>query len=300
MKHMHCSHTTRYLFLIFGVCFLFRAMEYMLLRTDQGAFGEAFVHKLMGILVLSISVQCFSFTWRQIGFVRKGAGKKILWGLLLGGSVYVPAYFIEFFVQHFRGGNPAFQFYAARHTINASHTVETTLLFFVVCIAGNLINVVMEEGVFRGLFIKLMESRGTFMQAALFSSVLFGLWHIAAPMRSFWDGEMGAAATILYAWGYALLSCLVGFKFCLLAKITGSLWMPMADHFFNNTILNLLHVVAATGIDELQVLRVVAAQTTSFLLVLWLYRKRGAYAGSAFRPKATLNNNTVYRKDKAL
>ena len=59
---------------------------------------------------------------------------------------------------------------------NTGH--QTALIFFVICLAGNVINVVMEEGVFRGLFQKLLGFRYSFMGAAVISSVLFGLWHV--------------------------------------------------------------------------------------------------------------------------
>ena len=39
----------------------------------------------------------------------------------------------------------------------------------------------------------------------------------------------------------------------------------MTDHFFNNTIINLMHVVTLSGTDELQVIRISIAQTISFL-----------------------------------
>ncbi len=66
-----------------------------------------------------------------------------------------------------------------------------------------------------------------------------------------------------------LTTGITGAKFCLLAKITGSLWMPMTDHFLNNTIINILHIVTTSGVDELQVIRISIAQTVSFLIVLF-------------------------------
>jgi membrane protease YdiL (CAAX protease family) len=66
-------------------------------------------------------------------------------------------------------------------------------------------------------------------------------------------------------------SGLVGFKFALLTKITGSLYMAMGDHFVNNTIVNLLHVVSTTGADEMMVLRVAIAQSLSCVMVLVYY-----------------------------
>ena len=66
-------------------------------------------------------------------------------------------------------------------------------------------------------------------------------------------------------------STLVGFKFAMLTQMTGSLYMAMGDHFVNNTIVNLLHVVSDTGADEMMVIRVAIAQSVSFILVLAYY-----------------------------
>ena len=58
----------------------------------------------------------------------------------------------------------------------------------------------------------------------------------------------------------------------LLYRITGNLWLGLGDHLFNNTIAtNMLHVVSPTGPDELQIVRIMAAQLISFAFVLAIY-----------------------------
>jgi len=59
--------------------------------------------------------------------------------------------------------------------------------------------------------------------------------------------------------------------------------MPMADNFLNNAIINILHVATTSGADALQVVRISIAQTVSFLIVLFVYRKSGAHYKSTFR-----------------
>lgn len=127
--------------LIYSICYLFRFTEYFLIQTDRTFWGEAFLHKVMGIVILCMIVRFFSL------------------------RLYISSYTME--------GNTGNQ---------------TGLLFFAICIIGNVINVIMEEGVFRGLFQKLLEQKYKFIASAVLISMLFGVWHVIAPIRQFYEG----------------------------------------------------------------------------------------------------------------
>lgn len=254
------------------LCFIFRFIEYLVIRTDQSVIGEAFLHKLAGIAVMAGTLKYSQYKWPEIGFKRPEAVRHTLWGLLLGGGVFTAAYGAEYVIQLIAGNRPAFAFYISSYSLTGNQVMENSILFLIICIAGNLINVVMEEGLFRGLFIKLGERRLKWFPAMMLAALLFGIWHIAAPVRSFLDGRMSLQSMLLASMVQILLTGLMGIKLGIMVKITGTLWAGMADHFLNNFIINVLHVVTAAGADEMQMFRISAAQTISFIVVLLWYR----------------------------
>ncbi|MCR5318391.1 MAG: CPBP family intramembrane metalloprotease [Treponema sp.] len=253
---------------IYLVCFAFRIFEYFVLRTDRTWVGEAVVHKLIGILVLFICAGILHFTTAEIGFSKERALFNLCRGLAFGLCTFAVAYTVECLIINSRGNFDSLKLYVSTYAIDKNLGNNTSLLFFLICIAGNIINVLMEEGVFRGLFNKILSQKYSFILSALIASALFGFWHIVGPVRNFFDGESSMAGTVANAIMLVFTSALVGFKFAMLTKITGSIFMGMGDHFVNNTIVNILHVVSKNGADQMMAVRVALAQSLSFILVL--------------------------------
>lgn len=270
---------------IYAVCFLFRCLEYFLIRTDQTFFGEAFIHKLLGIAICFTAFRILRIKPTDAGFRTKRVYKNILWGALLGISVYIFAYGIELIMLAAMGKSPSLHLYVTGYSVDGNMGNQTGFWFFVLCIVGNVINVVMEEGVFRGLFLKMAEKKYHFLIAVILSSVLFGFWHLVAPLRSYIDGERSLGGMFMMMLMLFFTTGVTGAKFCLLTKITGSVWMSMTDHFINNTVVNILHVGSAGGIDELQTVRIAIAQTISFIVVLIVFIRGKYYKKPTFESK---------------
>ncbi|MBQ2053245.1 MAG: CPBP family intramembrane metalloprotease, partial [Bacilli bacterium] len=237
--------------IIYLICFSFRVLEYFVIRTDQTFFGEAFIHKLIGIAVLVGAAFLFQYKFSELGIKTGKAFLDILKGIAFGLGVFVLSYGVEILILAASKEFQGLEFYVSAYSVNGNQGKRTEFIFFFFCIVGNIINVMMEEGVFRGLFQKMLGDKCKFVVAAIIASALFGVWHIMSPLRGYIDGEVSLGGFIANSCLLIGTSALVGFKFALIGKMTGNLYMAMGDHFVNNTIVNILHVISTEEADHL-------------------------------------------------
>ena len=100
----------------------------------------------------------------------------------------------------------------------------------------NVINVIMEEGTFRGLFYGIIKADHSMKAAILIQALLFGIWHIVTPLHNLIDRDINLGGFVGLSIGYVILAGIMGVKWALMYRLTGSLYAGMADHFFNNCI----------------------------------------------------------------
>ena len=266
---------------IFTLCLSVRFVEYFLIETDKTAIGENVLHKVVGIIILALVLKWVNLSWSDIGFQRNGFAGGILKGLLLGSACFTISYGLELAVFILQGNSAHLEIYISSFSLTGSQIKNTDFVFFLLCVLFNIINVWMEEGVFRGLFIRTLSETKPFMQANFIAAFLFGIWHIVMPIRSYIHGEMSFAAMVFMGIGYMILAGIMGIKWGLLYRITGNIWVGLGDHLFNNTVAaNMLHVISAKGTDELQIVRIMAAQIISFVYVLIIHyykNRKGIY-----------------------
>ena len=266
---------------IFTLCLSVRFVEYFLIETDKTAIGENVLHKVVGIIILALVLKWVNLSWSDIGFQRNGFAGGILKGLLLGSFCFIISYGLELAVFILQGNPAHLEIYISSFSLTGSQIKNTDFVFFLLCVLFNIINVWMEEGVFRGLFIRTLSKTKPFVQVNFIAAILFGIWHIVMPIRSYIHGEMSFAAMVFMGIGYMILAGIMGIKWGLLYRITGNIWAGLGDHLFNNTVAaNMLHVISAKGTDELQIVRIMAAQIISFVYVLIIHyykNRKGIY-----------------------
>lgn len=261
--------------LVFLICSVARIVEYFFIRTDETVLAENFLHKVFGIVVLAVVLAIIKLSWNNIGFTKTKVLQNILKGLALGASCFTVAYLTECIMLYCMNGNVKLSVYTSGFSLSGEAVTQNGIGFILLCIGFNLINVWMEEGIFRGLFPAILEKRLSFNSAMFFSALLFGVWHWVMPMRDFIEGNSSIGNLLVMGIGYIILSGIMSIKWSLLYKLTGSLWMGLGDHLFNNVVVtNLLHVISNGEADSMQIVRILIGQLISFILVLIYYKKK--------------------------
>ena len=259
--------------IIFIICLAVHAAEVFFLRTDETVFAECFVNKVFGIIMLFVLLKMWDRKWSDIGFKKSRLLSDCFKGFLLCAVFYTIGFATEFITLSASGNPGHMEFFVTGFSLTGNVVKQTGLGFVLMCIGFNIINVWMEEGLFRGFYITYLKEHISPRAALSFAALLFGLWHLVTPLRSVIDGEMTLPTFAVMSVGYVVLSGLMGIKWGLLYEQSGTIWIGLADHFFNNCVVtNLLHVVTATGVDEYQIMRVLIGELTSFAAVL-IYTK---------------------------
>ncbi len=267
------NNTIRNSIIIFLVCLTVHVFEVLVIRTDETFFAECFINKIFGIILLYVVLKKLKWNWKDIGFVKNGVIINVLKGFGICFIFYSLAFIIEFLILYLQGTPGHIEFFVTGFSLTGNVVKQTGVWIVLMCIGFNIINVWMEEGLFRGFYITYISKEHSEKIAMYLAAFLFGLWHLVTPFRSLINGEMSIGIFLLMSVGYVVLSMLMGIKWGVLYKLSGTVWIGLADHFFNNCVVtNLLHTVTDNGVDELQILRVLIGELTSFVAVI-IYSK---------------------------
>lgn len=258
---------------LFGFCSIAEYIEFLYIRTDQTIVADNIGTKLFCILAVFIVLRCSQLRLTDIGFRTKRMQQSILSGLALGIITFGISYFVEILILRLQGHHVSLQFFVSNFALTGATTqVTATFAALAICVAVNIINVLAEEGLFRGIILKLGKDCFGFFKANWIQAALFGMWHIVMVVLGVYDGLMEIPTAVIMAVGYVILAGILGLEWGLCVSLSGTLWVGISEHFFNNFIGNTLHVVTESGTDELQIARIVLSNILSLTIVLIVNR----------------------------
>lgn len=261
---------------VFVLCNVVKYLEFLIIKTDRTIISENIICKLFIIAVLFAALSKLKWNWNQIGFSKKDLLKNAVLGLFLGVNTFFLSYLTEYLVLVAMGKMPHIEFFITNFALSNQNIGGTSFAMVVICIIGNIVNVWAEEGLFRGLFFQMMKTSFTEKQSNFIQSLLFGLWHIVTVILWWLDGSINIPTACFMAFGYIVLSEVLAYEWGLCLALTGTIWAGAFEHFFNNFITNSLHMVTDTGIDEIQIVRIVLSNALSltFVMIISKFAKR--------------------------
>lgn len=267
---------------IYLICELVKDFEFLVLKTDQTFLAENIICKLFAIGMIFFCLHKLRISWSSIGFKKSGMIQSGILGLSLGIVTFSISYFVEYLILKNMGLHPQFAFYIANFTISNQNVIGLSMSALIICILGNIVNVWAEEGLFRGVLFQIGKMSYTQKTANLIQSLLFGLWHVITVVIWVLDGSIDIPTAFIMSIGYIALAGILGYEWGLCIALTGAIWAGVFEHFFNNFISNTLHVITETGIDELQIIRIVISNILSLLGAILLTKARKHHKSKAF------------------
>ena len=258
-------------FSLLFLALLLRLSDIFILKIDEH-FGEIILSKTLGFFLILLFMFLVKERLSTIGLHKNYYGVCVCLGFLLNLILYLISYGLEYFILLIQDQSPRMTFTA----IDPKQGIQGGLIFGLWLIFGNIINALMEEGLFRGVFLPVLKARFRFWKANLFQSLLFGAWHLVWPLKYYLSGEQSLFGAFMYAIVLLLGTVTFGFIWGYMFEKTSSLWTSIAAHFAANTIQNVLHIQSDSGVDTMISLRGTFASLlglASIFFIKWIVKK---------------------------
>ena len=254
---------------------IIKYIEFLFIRTDQTIIADNVITKISCIIATLIAMKVCGLKLSDIGLKWKSTFKYIGCGFGLGIFTFAISYGLETLLLALQGKAPHLSLYITNFGLSgATSEVSLSAIAVIICVIVNIINVLAEEGMFRGFILQAVTDKWGFKTGNYVQALLFGIWHIVMCVLGVYDGQMSVAQAIVFAIGYVVLAGILAIEWGTCVSMTGVLWVGLSEHFFNNFIGNILHVVSTTGTDEFQIIRIVLSNFLSLGIVLFINRKR--------------------------
>lgn len=230
---------------LFLIALFLRILDIFVFRLDE-SLGEIILSKLLGFGLVIAYVWMAGRKLSDIGFHKRELSKSLLLGGLTVGGLFALSYGIQL-IALASNGQPAKITFSA---IDPKTGMAGGLLFAIWLVFGNIVNAVMEEGLFRGVMLTHFCIKLSSLKAISFQALLFASWHLVWPIKHYLTGEVAANEALFEAFGLMISTGIGGLVFGYLYYKTDNLWSAVLAHFINNTILNIVFIQTSEGLQS--------------------------------------------------
>ena len=247
--------------LLASVAMVFRLLDIFVFRLDD-LLGEIILSKTIGFIIVIVFVGLVGWRMRDIGFKFENTQSILTLGIVVTVLTMIAGYGVEYLI--FAADSP--QFLVAG--IDPKAGVTGGLGFALFLLLGNVVNCFMEEGLFRGIMIPLLNKKYSVRMTIFLQGLLFGIWHIPWAFKWYMSGIVSGTNGFLMALVMNSLPMLfMGIVFGVMFYYTDSIWTPWIAHFIINSVLNFVHLSVNGELDPGISIRMGVFQTLIFLLI---------------------------------
>ena len=265
----------RIIAILITVTTIVKYIEFLFIRTDQTIIADNVITKIFCIIATLVAMKICGLKLSDIGLKNKNTFKYIGCGLGLGLFTFAISYGLEMMLLAAQGKEPQLSAYITNFGLSgATSEFSLSAQAIIICVIAKIINVLAEEGMYRGFILKAVTDRWGFKTGNYVQAFLFGIWHIVMCVLGVYDGQMSVVRAIVFAIGYVVLAGILAIEWGTCVNMSGVLWVGLSEHFFNNFIGNFLHVVSTSGTDEYQIVRIVISNFLSLGIVLLINKKK--------------------------
>ncbi len=208
--HNKGNSTFKAMLYIVAFLFLIRVLDIFVIQSDKW-FGEQIVTKVVGIIIVFSYLKFKELPLNTIGLTKKQIKRSIFLGVTLILAALTIGYFTEYLYLFLAGKNPYIYFNPQQNTLLPTKIIPGSVMFAIILILGNIINSLMEEGLFRGLLMFGLREKLNLKTTILLQGILFGLWHIFWPLRDYFYSQTTLTECFVTCLVYCTISSIIGF-----------------------------------------------------------------------------------------
>lgn len=240
---------------------IFRLLDIFVLKLDD-LLGEIILSKTIGFIIVILFVKIIGDEMSDIGFNVNNKRSIFTIGVVITIILMIAGYAVEFIV--FASDSP--QLLVAG--IDPKAGVTGGIGFALFLLLGNVINCFMEEGMFRGILIPMLNRKYSIRMTILLQGLLFGIWHIPWAFKWYISGMVSGTSGFVLALVMNFIPMVfMGIVFGVMYYYTNSIWTPWISHFLINSILNLAHVNINGELNQGMIIRMAIFQSAIFAFI---------------------------------
>ena len=229
---------------LYILAWFIKYLDTFVFRLDE-LVGEAILTKSLGFILVVIYLWACGRKLRDIGFHSRNLGKVLLIAFAGFGFLYAFAFVTQLLILRSSGEDARFLLSA----VDPRTGMSGGLWFGIWLLTANLVNSAMEDGLFRGVMIRLLLVRFSGWGAIILQAVLFSLWHVSWPLRRLLDGQATLGEVAFEAFGLLLATLISGVVYGYFYYKTDNIWGAFVGHTINNGIFNVLFIQTSIGMQ---------------------------------------------------